>query len=320
MFPSPRLLVLASLFACCTCLRAQNPLDRDLAGNPYRAQTPVAGDLKVVGSRTMATLLYEWGEGVRKHHPKLKVDLNCEGTETALTGMELGKTTISAMMRAPTPEEIKKIQEKTGLEILALPVCRYELVLVANKDNPLEKIPLSLARACFFAAGTKSSPPTWGDMGATGEAAKGPVVLFGRDGQSGTHPALRNLLEAKPGQTEQTIKETSSFREMLEGLSKDKNGLGYCSRRIASTPEAVKQVKILKLVGENGAEVNGEPQGMYVVIGREKGKPPAPEVLEFVAFALSKTGQNLVLTDNFRTLDLSEVHAGLDKLGFSPLK
>ena len=63
MFPLPRLLVLASLFACSTCLRAQNPLDRDLAGNPYRAQAQVAGDLKVVGSRTMATLLYEWGEG-----------------------------------------------------------------------------------------------------------------------------------------------------------------------------------------------------------------------------------------------------------------
>ena len=57
MFPSPRLLVLACLFACGTGLRAQNPLDRDLAGNPYRTQAPVAGDLKVVVSRTMATLL-----------------------------------------------------------------------------------------------------------------------------------------------------------------------------------------------------------------------------------------------------------------------
>jgi len=320
MFSSPRFLVGAFFLACAASLRAQNPLDRDLAGNPYRAQGAVTGDLKVVGSRTMATLLYEWGEGVRKHHPKLKVDLDCEGSETALVGMEPGKNTIAAMMRAPTGEEIKKFQEKTGLEVLALPVCRYELVLVANKDNALERVPLSQARASFFPTGTKASALTWGEMGATGDAAKAPVVVYGRDGQSGTHHALRKLLEAKPESTEQASKETASFREMLEGISKDKKGLGYCSRRIASAPDAVKHVKILKLLGDNGAEVSGEPQDMYLVIGREAGKPPVPEVLEFLAFALSKTGQDLVLTDLFRVLEPSEVHAGLDRLGFSPVK
>ena len=45
-------------------------LDRDLAGNDYRPFEPVTGDLKVVGSRSMVTLLDQWAEGLRKHHPK----------------------------------------------------------------------------------------------------------------------------------------------------------------------------------------------------------------------------------------------------------
>jgi ABC-type phosphate transport system substrate-binding protein len=61
-------------------------------------------------------------------------------------------------------------------------------------------------------------------------------------------------------------------------------------------------------------------QTMTLVVGREKGKSLDPAVLEFLAFALSATGQAAVTRDNFRPLEIAEVHAGFDRVGFSSVK
>ncbi len=73
------LVPVALLWGTCSIF-GQTSLERDLAGNAYRPHDPVAEDLKIVGSRSMSTLLDQWGEGLKKHQPKLKLDLDCEGS------------------------------------------------------------------------------------------------------------------------------------------------------------------------------------------------------------------------------------------------
>lgn len=312
----PPLALLTLCALACGFSPAQDGTDRDLAGNPYRPAGAVEGDLKIIGSRTMASLLEQWGQGLRRHQPKIQVELDCEGSETALANLTGDKTTLAALTRLPTQEELKAAESKAGRELLALPVCRYELVLVTHKDNPLDAVSLVQARNCFFQTAPQDTPLTWALLGATGDTAKAPVQPVGRDSASGTRHALRALLDVPADAKERKIQDYPSFRELTQAVAKDKNALGYCARRIAHKNE----VKILKLLAENGSEIPALSQPICLVVAKEKDKPLPPAALEFLAFALSQSGQTMVSRDNFQPLPPAEVHAGLDKLGFSPIK
>ena len=290
--------------------------DRDLAGNAYRLFEPVTGELKVVGSRSMVTLLDQWAEGLKKHHPKLSIDLDCDGSENAVTELGKGKTVIGALSRALLEDERKQLEEKTGLDILALPVCHWEIVLVAHPETPLAGLKLAQARNLFFSTDKNAPAPLWGDAGATGDWVKKPVVLQARENASGTRVALRQALAATKDQIERPGKELASFREVVQAVAREPGSLGYCSRRTATTGE----VKLLQLLDDEGKPLPPLTQTMMLVIGREKGKPLPPAILEFVAFALSESGQAAVSRDHFRPLEIAEVHAGFDKAGFSPVK
>lgn len=312
------LVPVALLWGTCSIF-GQTSLERDLAGNAYRPHDPVAEDLKIVGSRSMSTLLDQWGEGLKKHHPKLKLDLDCEGSETAFGEIALGKNVVAALSRPLTVDESKKLSEKIGADLLTIAVCHYEIVLVTHPDNPLDSIKISDARNLFLANESNNSKgaksPVWGDLGATGEWAGKPINLFGRDKTSGTRAALRLMLGNPKEATESTTREFTSFRELVQAVAKNPSALGYSSRRIAT-----QEVKILTLVGPDGKPVPQLLQTMYLVAPRQKDKTLHPAALELMAYALSQSGQNQVTQDNFRPLDLAEVHAGFDKIGFSPIK
>jgi phosphate transport system substrate-binding protein len=298
----------------------QTSLERDLAGNAYRPHDPVVEELKIVGSRSMSTVLDQWGEGLKKHHPKLKIDLDCEGSETVFGEIALGQNVVAALSRPLTGEESKKLSEKIGQELLTIPVCHYEIVLVSHPDNPLDSIKISDARNLFLAKISepnreKVRSPQWGDLGATGEWAGKPIALYGRDKTSGTRAALRLMLGNPMDQIESQAREFASFRELVQAVAKNPSALGYSSRRIAT-----QEVKILPLIGEDGKPVPQLLQTMYLVAPRQKDKTLHPAALELIAYALSQSGQTVVTQDNFRPLDLAEVHAGLDKAGFSPIK
>ena len=291
-------------------------LDRDLAGNDYRPFEPVTGDLKVVGSRSMVTLLDQWAEGLRKHHPKLTIDLDCDGSETAVTELAKGKSVVGALSRILSANERKQIEEKTGLELLALPVCHWEMVLVAHPSTPVSAVRLSRVRDAFFSMSKDSTAPTWGDLGAANDWQKKPVLLLTRENASGTRAALRQSLGAQKEHAERQGEEMPSFRELVQAAATRPGALGYCSRRIAATGE----VKVLSLVDDYANPLPPLIQTMTLVVGREKGKSLDPAVLEFLAFALSASGQAAVTRDNFRPLEIAEVHAGFDRAGFSSVK
>ena len=290
--------------------------DRDLAGNDYRPFEPVTGELKVIGSRSMVTLLDQWAEGLKRHHPKLAIELDCDGSETAVTELGKNQSIVGALSRALSADERRQLGEKTGLEILALPVCHWEMVLVAHPSTPVSAVKLSGLRNAFFAKAKDAPASTWGDLGATNDWQKKPVTLLTRENASGTRAALRQSLGATNDLTERQGSESASFRELVQAAAAKPGALGYCSRRIAATGE----VKLLQLLDDDGKPLPPLTQTMSLVVAREKGKPLPPAVLEFVAFALSASGQAAVTRDNFRPLEIAEVHAGFDRAGFSPVK
>lgn len=295
--------------------KAQDPLDRDLAGKAYRAVDPIEGDLKVVGSKSMANLLDHWAERLKKHHPKLKIDLDCNGSETALPELANNKEVLAALSRALSASEIKDLEKKTGREIIMVPVCLNELVLIAHKDNPVKEITLDQLAKAYAFSGNESREAAWGDLGAQGAWAKTPVELQGRDHTSGNRGYIFKFLNLQGDSRERKQKENPSNRAIVEAVGKEKGALGYCPKNLVS-----KEVKSIRLTSNDGKEPVVLRQPMVLVATREKGKKfPAP-FLEYLGLVLSQSGQDGVLLDGFQPLDRAEVLAGLDRVGFSPVK
>lgn len=294
---------------------AQDPLDRDLAGKAYRAIDPIEGELKVVGSKSMANLLDHWAERLKKHHPKLKIDLDCDGSETALPELARNKEVLAALSRTLSPSEIKDLEKKSGREIIAIPVCLNELVLITHKDNPVKEITLEQLEKAYSFKASESKEIAWGELGAKGDWAKTPVELQGRDHTSGNRGYIFKFLNLQGDFQQRKQKENPGNRAIVEAVGKEKGALGYCPKNLVS-----KEVKSIRLTSNDGKENVVLRQPMVLVATREKGKTFPGPFLEYLGLALSQSGQDGVLLDGFQPLERAEVLAGLDRVGFSPVK
>jgi len=293
----------------------QDSLGRDLAGHPYRPHDSVSGELKIVGSQSMSALLDHWAEGLKKHHPQLKIEIDCEGSETALPELKANQTVLAALSRTLDPTEIKNLSQATQMEILALPVSSLEMVLIVNKENPLKRLPLAQVRDLWLPPQGSTAEKKWGALGATGTLKDLPITLVARDNSSGSRESLKRSLSGKRESQLRSHQSLSSYREIIKTVAAEKGAMGYCPRHLVTG-----EVSALILENEESSSPHRLVQDTCLVLAREKGKPPAPAILEFVAYALSQSGQSAVARDGFLPLERHEILAGLDRLGFSPAK
>jgi len=293
----------------------QDPLERDLAGKPYRGVEPLPGELKVVGSRSMANLLAQWSEGLKKYHPKLQVQLDCEGPETALPELAAQKDAVAALGRPLTRDEIQAFEKKTGKELVVVGVCESEWGIIVHPENPLKEITRTQLQGVFGKKAGDNKDPVWGDLGLKDAWAAKTITIQGREASSGARTFFRRALQLPKDIEERAQKENPGNRAIVQAVAADQGSLGFCPKALAT-----KEVKTIPIAEEANSEGPSLNQELFLVVAREKGKPLSPPVLEFLAFALSQTGQDCAARDGFKGLDRSGILAGFDRAGFSPVK
>ncbi|MGZ5382331.1 MAG: PstS family phosphate ABC transporter substrate-binding protein, partial [Thermoanaerobaculia bacterium] len=154
---------------------------------------------------------------------------------------------------------------------------------------------------------------TWGDLGLTGDWAKKPISLFGRNSASGTYGYFKEHALGK-GDYRNSVKEQPGSSSVVQGVAEDKYAIGYSG--VGYTTSGVKTVKL----GEaDGGQYYGESyenvlarkyplsRYLYVYVNRAPNKPLDPLVKEFFAFVLSKEGQEIVVKDGFFPLTAAAV-------------
>ncbi|HHT9108538.1 MAG TPA: PstS family phosphate ABC transporter substrate-binding protein [Candidatus Wunengus sp. YC63] len=290
---------------------------------PYAKMGGVSGNLNSIGSDTMNNLMTYWAEGFNQLYPNVKVQIEGKGSTTAPPALISSTAQIGPMSRAMKPTEIDAFEKKYGYKPTAIKTALDALAIYVNKDNTLKGLSLPQADAIFSKTrkgGYKVDIKTWDQLGLTGEWAKRPISLYGRNSASGTYGYFKEHTLYK-GDFKDTVKEQPGSASVVQGVTEDRyslgySGIGYRTSGVRALPLSFKEGEPYK-EAEMGNVMNGSyplARFLYVYINKKPGQPLDPLVGEFVKFILSKEGQEVVVKDGFLPLPVSVIEEELKKI------
>ena len=308
-------LVLAATLLALTGASAQVKVDSSIKG--YTKATGVSGNLNSIGSDTLNNLMTLWTEAFQKQYPNVKIQVEGKGSSTAPPALIAGTAQLGPMSRLMKPEESDAFEKQYGYKPMPVRVAVDGIGVFVNKDNPLQQLTMAQVDAIFSKTRKSGAPEditSWGQLGLSGEWASKPISMYGRNSASGTYGYFKEHALAK-GDYKDTVKEQPGSAAVVQGITADKFGIGY-----SGVGYKTSDVKTVKLAAKEGGEYVADDaenvysgkyplaRFLYIYVNKAPGKPLSPLVKEFLAFVLSKEGQEIVIKDGY--LPLLGQHVG----------
>jgi len=273
-----------------------------VAGPPRTAAAPV--EIRVKGSDTLVQLATAWAEAYRKVNPDVLINVNGGGTGTGFAALQNGSTDICNASRDIKKEEAEKVKSATGKEPTEFTCAFDALAVYAHPSNPVKEISIEELREIWAEGGTIT---TWNQVDPK---AKGKIVLFGRQNNSGTYDYFREHICGKTADKKQRefrpgISEMNGSAEVVENVTKTRQGLGYSGMGY-KTPH-VNWLKISAKKGEPSVEPGADVarSGKYPISRKlfmYTAGDPKPEVKAYIEWCLSPAGQKIVDQEGFVSL------------------
>jgi phosphate transport system substrate-binding protein len=228
------------------------------------------------------------------------VEIVALGSATAFVDLARGNCDIGLSSRRIKPAEATTAREK-GLGDLESAAAEHVLALdgiavIVHPNSPLERIDLDALRRVFTGAVK--------DFSAVGGPV-GPVHLYARDDRSGTFDTFKHLVLGEQPLSNDARRLADSS-ELSSAVARDAQGIGFVGIPYVRGARALS-------IGAPGAaflhpssftvatEGYGLSRRLYLYVPVQGVKPLA---LEFVNFALSSAGQEVVKTTGFVDLTL----------------
>lgn len=279
----------------------------------YKAVSGVSGNISSIGSDTLNNLMTLWAEGFNKFYPNVKIQIEGKGSSTAPPALISGTAQLGPMSRPMKGTEIDTFEKKYGHKPTPIRTSVDALAVFVNKDNPIKCLTMAQVDAVFSKSrryGYKEEITTWGQLGLTGDWAKRPVSLYGRNSASGTYGFFKEHA-LKNGDYKDAVKEQPGSSSVVQSIGSDKQGIGYSG--IGYATSGVKALPVSDPKKYNGEAfaptyenaLNGKypiARFLYIYVNRNPKKPFDPLVKEFLKFALSKEGQEVVVKDGYLPL------------------
>jgi phosphate transport system substrate-binding protein len=313
--------ITAALIVATTGIASAEALKVDKGLKKYQAVGGVSGNLNSIGSDTLNNLMTMWAEGFRKKYPNVNIQIEGKGSSTAPPALTAGTAQLGPMSREMKSSEIDAFEKKYGYKPTKIAVAIDTIAIFVNKDNPLKSISLEKVDAIFSKnrkRGYTSDITTWGQLGVTGKMAGQPISLYGRNSASGTYGFFKEHTLSK-GDYKDTVKEQPGSASVVQGITKDKNGIGYSG--IGYKTSGVKTLALSEKEGQPAFEANYQnalnnkyplSRFLYVYVAKQPGKPLPKLVEEFLKFAVSKEGQEIVIKDGYLPLTAKMTAKSLD--------
>ncbi|MFN7733238.1 MAG: PstS family phosphate ABC transporter substrate-binding protein [Pirellula sp.] len=307
-----------------TTLRPNPPVV--IEGAPYTPDEPVSGELSIVGSTAMQQLAALWMDDFRQIHPDAKATIDCNGSEGTFKKLEAGKNTLGLVSRDITDEELQRWSQESGERLISINVGYDVLALIVHPDNPLRVLAWNAKLGSPLTLAGDQRATKWGELGVPAPLADEPIRFH----VLGSTHALRRyansaLLEGVDAGDR--IQEHETQVDVLDAVASQPNGLGLVSAHRAMA----KKVRPIRLAVSASSVVSpldphavdlGYPLirklSLVLIAPNPDAKNPLME--EFLAFILSRSGQEVVCKDGFLPLDGSELSMQQEKLGWSTFK
>ena len=299
------------------------PVEVEKTIKAYAPAEKVSGNLTAIGSDTLNNLMTLWSEAFKMRYPKVKIQVEGKGSTTAPPALIAGTAQLGPMSRLMKPEEIDAFEKQYGYKPTAIRVAVDGIGVFVNKDNPLEELTMPQVDAIFSKTrkgGGADDLMTWGQLGLTGAWAPKPISLYGRNSASGTYGYFKEHALFK-GDYKDTVKEQPGSAAVVQGITADKYAIGYCGIGYMTS-----DVKALRLAVKEGTPFVPNDAAnvyagkyplsrfLYIYVNKAPDKPIGPLVHEFLAFVLSKEGQEIVIKDGYLPLLGQHVAEELPKL------
>jgi phosphate transport system substrate-binding protein len=301
----------ALLAVATTGVASAEALKVDKGLKKYQAIGGVSGNLNSIGSDTLNNLMTMWAEGFRKKYPNVNIQIEGKGSSTAPPALVAGTAQLAPMSREMKSSEIDDFEKKYGYKPTRIAVAIDTIAIFVNKDNPLKSLSMQTVDAIFSKnrkRGYETDIVTWGQLGLTGKMASQPISLYGRNSASGTYGFFKEHALSK-GDYKDSVKEQPGSASVVQGITKDLNGIGYSG--IGYKTSGVKVLALSEKEGQHAVAAsyanalnNTYPLSrfLYVYVAKDPKKPMPKLQEEFLKFVLSKEGQEIVIKDGFLPL------------------
>lgn len=272
----------------------------------YGKASGVSGNLDSIGSDTLNNLMTFWTEKFKEFYPNINIQVEGKGSSTAPPALISATSQLGPMSRKMKGLEIDAFEKKFGYKPTPIRVAVDALAIFVNKDNPIKGMNLAEVDAAFSKSSRRGHQDikTWGELGLTGDWAKRPVSLYGRNSASGTYGFFKKLV-LKKGDYRDEVKEQPGSASVVQSVSVDRysmgySGIGYTTAGVRALPLAESGTDYAEPSAENALSGNYPlARFLYVYINKAPGKPLDPLTREFLKMVLSKEGQKVVVKGGY---------------------
>ena len=290
----------------------------------YEPTTGVSGDIKVVGSDTMNTLMALWTGGFREHYPNVVVEVEGKGSGTAPPALIAGTATFGPMSRPMKPKEVDEFTEEFGYEPTGIATSIDMLAVYVHRDNPIRGLTIEQVDAIFSQTrrgGYAEDITTWGQLGLTGDWADKPISIYGRDTASGTYGYFKDNALFK-GDFKASVKTQPGSAAVVSSVANDKyaigySGIGYMTADVRAVPlKHATDPEFVEALAEH-AYSGAYPLARFLFLYLNKAPREELDPLrrEFLTFVLSEEGQTFVAEDGYLPITGPVAKRELAKVG-----
>jgi phosphate transport system substrate-binding protein len=205
------------------------------------AATGFAANITVKGSDTMVILGQKWAEVYMKKVAGTAVQVTGGGSGTGLAALQNGTTDICNSSRPIKPSEVAEFVKKFKVRPHEFKMCMDGLAVYVHESNPVTQLSIPQLEAIFTGKITN-----WKDVGGPDL----PISLYGRENSSGTYEFYKEHVLNKKDFAAAT-KTMPGTAAVIQGVAKDKNGIGYGG---IAYGEGIKHLKVSKTDGSEAFE------------------------------------------------------------------
>ncbi len=299
------------------------PVEVEQGIKPYVKASGISGNLNSIGSDTLNNLMTLWAEDFKKLYPSVRIQVEGKGSSTAPPALISSTAQLGPMSREMKSTEIDAFEAKFGYKPMEVRVAIDALAVYVNKDNPLQKLTLPEVDAIFSKArgcGLPDDIANWGQVGLADPWEAKPISMYGRNSASGTYGFFKTVALCD-GDFKDTVKEQPGSASVVQGVTEDLLGIGYSG--IGYKTSGVKTLEIATKPDEPyyGTDAQTVLAGKYplsrsllIYVNRKPGTELDPLIHQFLAYVLSREGQQVVVKDGYLPLPAAVIAGEVKKL------
>ena len=310
--------------------------------DPYLPTVGLKGKLIVVGSDTMEQLMSRFGGDFEKWYSGVDVTVETEGSvgdfdrflEWSVSARPMnedqakgkgGEFMILATSAPMAPNQTKDFVSKLGYAPLEVQIALGAVAIYVHQSNPVRELTLEQLDAMFGATrkrGAMTDVARWGQVGVRGEWEQKPIRLYGRNKKSGTRAMFKSVA-LREGEFKPNVQEEPGANSLVLAVSNDPQGIGYAgilykqysSVKVLALAEKPGKPFILPSAEAVRKETYPMARKLFLYTSKAPSEELSPLIREFLEFAHSREGQELVVVSGFYPLPFNLLSQNLAMLG-----